>query len=74
MTLAQGSSPQSTEFYYSEGLTYIGNGKLVRQLGIPAVRLPKLSRGLHCRLSGLESNFTVLTIAKWLCRGSATAA
>ncbi len=29
MTLAQGSSPQGTEFYDTEGLTYIGNGKFV---------------------------------------------
>ena len=29
MTLAQGSSPQGTEFYDSEGITYIGNGQFV---------------------------------------------
>ncbi|MBP6030511.1 MAG: SdiA-regulated domain-containing protein [Sphingobium sp.] len=29
MTLAQGSSPQGTEFYDPEGLTYIGNGQFV---------------------------------------------
>jgi uncharacterized protein YjiK len=29
MTLAQGSSPQGTEFYDTEGLTYIGNGQFV---------------------------------------------
>ena len=29
MTLAPGSSPQGTEFYDIEGLTYIGNGKFV---------------------------------------------
>ena len=29
MTLAQGSSPQGTEFYDPEGLSYIGNGKFV---------------------------------------------
>jgi uncharacterized protein YjiK len=29
MTLAQGSSPQGTEFYDTEGLTYIGNGEFV---------------------------------------------
>jgi uncharacterized protein YjiK len=29
MTLAQGSSPQGTEFYDPEGITYIGNGKFV---------------------------------------------
>ena len=29
MTLAQGSSPQGTEFYDTEGLTYIGGGKFV---------------------------------------------
>ncbi|HRH48761.1 MAG TPA: SdiA-regulated domain-containing protein [Panacibacter sp.] len=29
MTLAQGSSPQGTEFYDPEGLTYVGNGKFV---------------------------------------------
>lgn len=29
MTLAQGGSPQGTEFYDSEGITYIGNGQFV---------------------------------------------
>jgi uncharacterized protein YjiK len=29
MTLAQGASPQGTEFYDTEGLTYIGNGQFV---------------------------------------------
>jgi len=29
MTLAPGSSPQGTEFYDSEGITYIGNGQFV---------------------------------------------
>ncbi len=29
MTLAQGSSPQGTEFYDTEGITYIGGGKFV---------------------------------------------
>jgi uncharacterized protein YjiK len=29
MTLAQGTSPQGTEFYDTEGLTYIGNGQFV---------------------------------------------
>jgi uncharacterized protein YjiK len=29
MTLAQGSSPQGTDFYDSEGITYIGNGQFV---------------------------------------------
>jgi uncharacterized protein YjiK len=29
MTLAQGSSPQGTEFYDTEGITYVGNGKFV---------------------------------------------
>ena len=29
MTLASGSSPQGTEFYDTEGLTYIGNGQFV---------------------------------------------
>lgn len=29
MTLATGSSPQGTEFYDTEGLTYIGNGKFI---------------------------------------------
>jgi len=29
MTLAQGSSPQGTEFYDPEGITYIGNGQFV---------------------------------------------
>lgn len=29
MTLAQGSSPQGTEFYDSEGITYIGGGQFV---------------------------------------------
>ncbi|MDZ8054512.1 MAG: SdiA-regulated domain-containing protein [Aulosira sp. ZfuVER01] len=29
MTLAPGSSPQGTEFYDTEGLTYFGNGKFV---------------------------------------------
>ncbi|MFB2878171.1 SdiA-regulated domain-containing protein [Floridanema aerugineum] len=29
MTLATGTSPQGTEFYDTEGLTYIGNGKFV---------------------------------------------
>ncbi|MFB2892388.1 SdiA-regulated domain-containing protein [Aerosakkonemataceae cyanobacterium BLCC-F50] len=29
MTLALGTSPQGTEFYDTEGLTYIGNGKFV---------------------------------------------
>lgn len=29
MTLAQGSSPQGTEFYDTEGLTYIGGGQFV---------------------------------------------
>ena len=29
MTLAQGNSPQGTEFYDTEGLTYIGNGQFV---------------------------------------------
>src|SRR5882724_3828908 len=29
MTLAQGSSPQGTEFYDPEGITYIGGGKFV---------------------------------------------
>jgi uncharacterized protein YjiK/2',3'-cyclic-nucleotide 2'-phosphodiesterase (5'-nucleotidase family) len=29
MTLAPGGSPQGTEFYDTEGLTYIGNGKFV---------------------------------------------
>lgn len=29
MTLAQGSSPQGTEFYDSEGITYIGNGQFI---------------------------------------------
>lgn len=29
MTLAQGSSPQGTEFYDPEGITYVGNGKFV---------------------------------------------
>lgn len=29
MTLAPGSSPQGTEFYDTEGLTYIGNGQFV---------------------------------------------
>lgn len=29
MTLASGSSPQGTEFYDTEGLTYVGNGKFV---------------------------------------------
>lgn len=29
MTLAQGSSPQGTEFYDLEGLTYVGNGQFV---------------------------------------------
>lgn len=29
MTLAQGSSPQGTEFYDSEGITYVGNGQFV---------------------------------------------
>jgi len=29
MTLAQGSSPQKTEFYDTEGITYIGNGQFV---------------------------------------------
>jgi VCBS repeat-containing protein len=29
MTLAQGSSPQGTTFYDTEGLTYIGNGQFV---------------------------------------------
>ncbi|BAY07756.1 SdiA-regulated domain-containing protein [Calothrix sp. NIES-2098] len=29
MTLAPGSSPQGTEFYDTEGLTYVGNGKFV---------------------------------------------
>ena len=27
MTLAPGSSPQGTDFYYTEGLTYVGNGQ-----------------------------------------------
>src|SRR6201991_3668775 len=29
MTLAQGSSPQGTEFYDTEGITYVGGGKFV---------------------------------------------
>jgi uncharacterized protein YjiK len=29
MTLAQGSSPQGTEFYDPEGITYVGNGQFV---------------------------------------------
>ena len=29
MTMAQGGSPQGTEFYDTEGLTYIGNGQFV---------------------------------------------
>ena len=29
MTLAQGSSPQGTDFYDTEGITYIGNGQFV---------------------------------------------
>ena len=29
MTLAQGASPQGTEFYDTEGITYIGNGQFV---------------------------------------------
>ena len=29
MTLAQGTSPQGTDFYDSEGITYIGNGQFV---------------------------------------------
>lgn len=29
MTLAQGSSPQGTEFYDTEGITYVGNGQFV---------------------------------------------
>ena len=29
MTLAQGGSPQGTEFYDTEGLTYVGNGRFV---------------------------------------------
>jgi len=29
MTMAQGSSPQGTDFYDTEGLTYIGNGQFV---------------------------------------------
>src|SRR5262249_51108822 len=29
MTLAAGSSPQGTEFYDTEGLTYVGGGKFV---------------------------------------------
>ncbi|HEY6891671.1 MAG TPA: SdiA-regulated domain-containing protein, partial [Solirubrobacter sp.] len=29
MTLAQGSSPQGTEFYDTEGIAYVGNGKFV---------------------------------------------
>ncbi|MBK0370390.1 SdiA-regulated domain-containing protein [Flavobacterium agrisoli] len=29
MTLAQGNSPQQTEFYDTEGITYIGNGQFV---------------------------------------------
>ncbi|HSD08332.1 SdiA-regulated domain-containing protein [Flavobacterium sp.] len=29
MTLAQGTSPQGTEFYDTEGITYIGNGQFV---------------------------------------------
>jgi uncharacterized protein YjiK len=29
MTLAQGSSPQGTEFYDTEGITYVGSGKFV---------------------------------------------
>ena len=29
MTLAQGSSPQGTEFYDIEGITYVGNGQFV---------------------------------------------
>lgn len=29
MTLAQGGSPQGTEFYDTEGITYIGNGQFV---------------------------------------------
>jgi uncharacterized protein YjiK len=29
MTMAQGSSPQGTDFYDTEGLTYIGNGEFV---------------------------------------------
>ena len=29
MTLAQGSSPQGTEFYDTEGITYVGNGEFV---------------------------------------------
>ncbi len=29
MTLAQGGSPQGTEFYDPEGVTYVGNGKFV---------------------------------------------
>lgn len=29
MTMAQGGSPQGTEFYDTEGLTYIGNGEFV---------------------------------------------
>jgi uncharacterized protein YjiK len=29
MTLAQGSSPQGTEFYDTEGIAYVGGGKLV---------------------------------------------
>ncbi len=29
MTLAQGSSPQGTEFYDPEGLSYVGNGRFV---------------------------------------------
>ena len=29
MTLAQGSSPQGTEFFDTEGITYIGNGQFV---------------------------------------------
>ncbi len=29
MTMAQGSSPQGTDFYDTEGLTYIGNGQFI---------------------------------------------
>ncbi len=29
MTLAPGSSPQGTDFYDTEGLTYVGGGKFV---------------------------------------------
>ncbi len=29
MTLAQGSSPQGTAFYDTEGITYVGNGQFV---------------------------------------------